>query len=440
MSSSPFDLLPVEIIQKIFLSSLPENNMTILPPKNLKKDTVQLAISQVSSRWRLIALGTFQLWDNVMLSPPNNPALRLASLWFHRARGLPITLNVQTHPSLPHDDPHIHDLCRLISSHRFKSLGGNPTNHWLLLHDKSYEESFASLDSLYLEFPIHPFQGRKSTSSDDYCLLPSLQYLHLNFKRFPVSRGRDLHMIPWPQLSTLTVHNATNFSTIIDIMRECKALVECKLLKFHADADVRVVSLATPLPHLGHLELSSKRPLLHLIKILSTFDMPNITSIHLAFTGEFLMDSCLTTDWLSRQLDAPFQQLQEITFSNPNKMLDVRMFLRRMPSLRRLALHGYVLLDHYTADEISTGKLGRHIDTISLRSCDSVGCVLDMIEKRQENAKSDKGRNLQPFIHVLLACPAAQGNKFKERAERLERQHNIRIKMEPGIVVGVGRY
>ncbi|KIL65431.1 hypothetical protein M378DRAFT_162057, partial [Amanita muscaria Koide BX008] len=100
-----------------------------------------------------------------------------------------------------------------------------------------------------------------------------------------------------------------------------------------------------------------------------------------------------------------------------------------MPSLRRLDLRGLVSLDQDTANQISTGQLGPHIDTLLFGSCRSVGRVLYMTEKRQEHAKSDEGRNLVPFIHVRFGCPVDSVDKYKERVERLERQHNVRIQM-----------
>ncbi|KIL65430.1 hypothetical protein M378DRAFT_528472 [Amanita muscaria Koide BX008] len=101
MPCSPSDLLPIEIVQKIFISCLPaENNRTFLPSKN-DDYVVQLVISQVSSIWRSIALDTLQLWDNFILSlavdndwQQAESALRLASVWLHRAGSLPITLKV----------------------------------------------------------------------------------------------------------------------------------------------------------------------------------------------------------------------------------------------------------------------------------------------------------------------------------------------------------
>ncbi|KIL65428.1 hypothetical protein M378DRAFT_24018 [Amanita muscaria Koide BX008] len=437
MTSSPSDRLPIEIVQKIFISCLPENNRTFLPPK--KDYVVQLVISQVCSIWRLIALDTLQLWDNFILSVDNDrqqaeSALRLASLWLHRAGSLPITLKVWT--DLPQHNSHIQDLYRLISSHRFKSLAGNLQLYWLPLHNSSYEGSFASLDSLYLdiseEFSVDSSQAGRSLDGDNYCQLPSLRRLHINFRCINVSWKGVLHMIAWHQLNSLTLHSVVKVSTIIEIMCECKALVECNLLLVsHPNDDF--VSRSTSLPHLRSLKLSSLLPISDLIKVLSTFNVPKLTSLELTFGGGPYIPS--GTEWLSSQLDAPFRQLQEFTFSDPHHILNVRLFLHRMPSLRKLTLHGNVSLDRDTATQISTGRLGRHIDTISFWSCRSVRRVLDMAEKRQENVKSAEGRKLAPFIHVRLACPVAWGEKYKEKIDRLERQHNVRIVLDPIMAV-----
>ncbi|KAJ7739437.1 hypothetical protein DFH07DRAFT_965722 [Mycena maculata] len=83
--------VPPEIVSEIFCHCLPPRNLI----KPLPGET-PLLLGQISRRWRTIALSTPTLWTAICLIDPHSEGIcSLLEVWLSRARGGPLSINLQ---------------------------------------------------------------------------------------------------------------------------------------------------------------------------------------------------------------------------------------------------------------------------------------------------------------------------------------------------------
>lgn len=86
-------LLPNELLALIFLSARSEPDVLSITP--FHPDEAPIVFTRVCQKWRLVALGTPQLWSTLLIPTSDNPAIAYAlEKWLDWSQELPLTLSM----------------------------------------------------------------------------------------------------------------------------------------------------------------------------------------------------------------------------------------------------------------------------------------------------------------------------------------------------------
>ena len=118
-------------------------------------------------------------------------------------------------------------------------------------------------------------------------------------------------------------------------------------------------------------------------------------------------------------------EMEKLSISWATVPLSVGALLDCMPSLRRLELATYSILDEDSMKKIANGELGPRIEALSmhLRSVNPevASSILTMIESRQDSARSETHGRISCFKQVLIGVVGmGQGYHYEELLGKLE--------------------
>lgn len=240
---APHKLLPTELLSQIFLSIYPEPSFI---PAQIP--SCPLAVSQVCSLWRSVALDTPELWANVILRLSNHTSVRaadavhVAEQWLGRSRTCGASLVVFN--QLPHDDPSKYETIfqrvfqHLIDplSHRLQVLELKAIPYATLRPFLKGPTAFPKLHSLSLILGPQTVVSNEDLDIGHGKLVmfskktsPGLKHLEISgFKPRVLTKNFDF---PWASMTRLHLPcMQLSHRRSLDILKLCRRLEDCQLL------------------------------------------------------------------------------------------------------------------------------------------------------------------------------------------------------------------
>ncbi|KAF9461652.1 hypothetical protein BDZ94DRAFT_803524 [Collybia nuda] len=257
---TPQKHVPPEILGKIFVHCL-DGEAVFIPPK--ASPSMPWLLGQICSRWRTIALEEHQLWDNVVIASCKFfPRLALEEVIRRSGESRIINLNHVPGEYFKIILPTLRRHCN-----RFQSLEIEITRPTATLLSEMC--LFDRLESL----EIHYGHALHTPNSDDpsrteFSAPPSLRKLILSSDisdHLPLNNTRINPAAPfWERLTYLEVKNNTcvPIFTMLHILGQCKALVECSLLLCDDSGSIRDESERVTVPSLQLITAQSVDPIL----------------------------------------------------------------------------------------------------------------------------------------------------------------------------------
>ncbi|KAJ7656105.1 hypothetical protein DFH06DRAFT_1132585 [Mycena polygramma] len=277
--------LPAEILGQIFIDCRDDN---LDEPWYETTDPYHAptVLTQVCSRWRLVALHTPQLWNNVPLLTDAFADGReiFVKEILDRSRHVPLSITLASPPD-------------------WSTMGDDRERRWLdLVWDSSYRLRHISLDIYSDEagsqiFPYetifpHLSSLEISITGDDE---PDIQAMLASFGSSPLLRSLTLNLqnvgtddfipatFPLPQLTDLDIDAALTTFGVRDILGQCTALETAKiheLFEWDSDDPPPPRDIFT-LSHLVQLDISFGLGV-GAADLLDAFTLPQLTSLSIA--------------------------------------------------------------------------------------------------------------------------------------------------------------
>ncbi|KAJ7177736.1 hypothetical protein C8R46DRAFT_1029339 [Mycena filopes] len=258
-------VLPVEVLSEIF---------SLLPPSGLRRSTFASTLLPlwVCSEWRSVAIGTASLWrtpPSFSLTPSffHRGGGTQAVLWLTRAKGSNIALSIKA-PLLSRGIP---DLLRLGPSPFIQpSLFAAVQSLDLLCRPSHLADFtvpvgpvFPSLKLLRFEimFLSHKGRGRGRGPEPSYLLdlfrsAPLLRDASIAAGRWDMYRRHSFAaLLPWAQLTALSMRVTLEFSAWVHIFTQCTSLETGQFTLFNEEASPPCPLGILTLAHLVSLRL-----------------------------------------------------------------------------------------------------------------------------------------------------------------------------------------
>ncbi|KAF7312954.1 hypothetical protein MKEN_00980000 [Mycena kentingensis (nom. inval.)] len=216
-----FDKLAVEIIQTVFRQTLPE-----LPTPDPSQSP--LLLTQISRRWRMVAVDTSSLWTCCVFGgptaatttrrktlPPGISHINALDLWLQRSGTRPLQYTVYSRASQPDiNEPQAVLNALLAHSNRWKAMQLTFPREVL----RSLERhSYPMLKNLRLNC----FARRFAPQGDETIAIPAAAAPRLRALSVSGLRAEQIEM-PWGQLEDLSFSGWT-LDAILDALRPCGA-------------------------------------------------------------------------------------------------------------------------------------------------------------------------------------------------------------------------
>ncbi|KAJ7687788.1 hypothetical protein B0H14DRAFT_3054786 [Mycena olivaceomarginata] len=204
-------LLPTEILVDIFIICLPVPSRLwtniIDGGHPLRPAEVPLLVAGVCRRWREVAISTPRLWLPLHIPVNRKTDLngpQVLSTWLSRSHPHPLSFTMHRLPCKADVEELIRHCER--DPHVFDEVRGRLPNLSKLCLDFEAEDPFVV---------------------ESFAVAPQLKEVHL-------IAGSGSVVLPWHQLTNLTCQYFTDIECV-NILRQCSALVECRLISFDTD-------------------------------------------------------------------------------------------------------------------------------------------------------------------------------------------------------------
>ncbi|CAA7267191.1 unnamed protein product [Cyclocybe aegerita] len=346
--------VPADILSEIFLHAV---NRPSIGSKQLPEEP--WVVSQVSRRWRLVALSTPTIWSAF---PAFRESLDKDKRYYSRlqtalGRSGAVPLNVSFYLfGIPERE--VWKMADLFTphSHRFNDLCISSNLHALQLFSSRMTGHLHALKSLALYFSHtqEPYRPPVSLPITSFLEVPSLRELTLGIWTRPQTTAQSWIALPWHQLRRLTLSCAALLpSSIISILRQTVALERCVLQYWHCD-----YTLSMEIPHFNSLSLielhigSEMRGVVE--PFLCSLTFPSLRK--LSISAHDVVDLQCLADFISRSsCSLTFLDLAWEGFSG-----DLKTLLSLVPCLTDLRIPGKEFLRIPSADRPSLPEL-RHV-------------------------------------------------------------------------------
>ncbi|KAF7298527.1 F-box domain-containing protein [Mycena indigotica] len=388
---SPMRRIPDDILQLIFLETLPEHRNTALDARE-----GPLLLASVCHHWRVLAFSTPQLWSRMHLIVPLastavNPAIEKLDLkaafvselqcWLER--GAIVPLNIDTHKYherilFVHPDEVIAPVIAENATSSYLSALLAVSNRWRNVRF-SCHLSLADIEALL-----------KLTAND----VPQLEHFELSSFSVPSGGNRDLQL---KLLSTPSLRSIAFYGLFADIPRtvQWQNLVELHLQLDHLfdDGPLSFLSQCTSLERLS-IVLPSTPTGMHPQSTFEDVVLPSLTALVLCLgphwqangiTRPNLFDDDTITALLGAMGHIKCLSIPTLALTSD----EVVAFLRMVPLLERLRLVEEPTPDdqEYAYEHHRDGRLLRHL--ILLRGSEVICPLLQHLEWTSINALSD---------------------------------------------------
>ncbi|KAF8628543.1 hypothetical protein AX15_003836 [Amanita polypyramis BW_CC] len=374
--------LSSELLGHIFTLCCPQP--LYIPRQGQIRRPPQLDISQVCSWWRQVALGTTDLWNNVVVDNTSDKCMAIVREWLSRAGNSRIAFNSHEWgvPLIP-----------FLAPFRLRSLNLNLNSEGASALQLLPENTLSGLEWLCLNIFDEGVQLRLT---DTQC--PMLRTVILS-----APRHKDI-TLPWDQLKYLSVKRVS-VEFCWDVLRQCRSLNECDILT-HYDVDTPPVYTGTPfsVPNLQTLCIPFSL-------FLEPMILPRLHSLAISnILPPWTRSNPLST------VNAPILRRLDIgQVSTTIAGFNGIELLEFIPSARSVVI-STIKLSQTDRERLSTGELGPNLQMIALLQRQNANDILTMVEKRLDHANSDS--HVMPFTVVVLVPSEYQ--KCKGRIELLK--------------------
>ncbi|KAJ7656050.1 hypothetical protein DFH06DRAFT_475407 [Mycena polygramma] len=289
--------LPVEVLGQIFIScrdsSLGEPKYQTTNPAYAPR-----VLTHVCSRWRMVALSTPRLWDNIQL--PTSAFMggeKIGQEILAHSCHVPLSLALlrpNTWIDMPSVDDYNHRRWLDVvwdCSHRLQSISLTIHQQAVALHMLPLHTAFPRLSSIDMLV--------------DYGSRPDLRTILESFQTAPLLRSLNLRstaefegglpeaIFPWSQLTNVDLTRALSIGGARHVLAQCPALASarlCCLFERDTDRSSSPRELCT-LRHLSELDISINWGT-GIAVLLDKFSMPQLSSLSLF---SFVLDPPATT-------------------------------------------------------------------------------------------------------------------------------------------------
>ncbi|KAF8628145.1 hypothetical protein AX15_004064 [Amanita polypyramis BW_CC] len=352
----------------------------------------QLNISQVCSRWRLIALDTSALWNDVqfLIIDMSDKHVAIAQEWLSRAGKSPITFcRLASVPVPP---------IELLATFRLRSLMIYIESDELPALERLPDGTLSTLEKLTLCIPSTRVRLHLAKR------LPALREVTLRIQA-PELEAWDISL-PWDQLEYLCLMDAP-IRYCWDILRQCPSLTRCEIIAVHPSGPAPLLTDAPfSIPNLQKLYVSCS-------PLLEPLVLPHLHSLTIAWItppGKRFQSTIST-------INAPVLRVLNVgrvDNRNGGGWFDGPGVLERAPSLQSIILPD-TQLSPIDIARLSTGELGPNLQSIALLKRHDADDILTMMERRLDYANSDSHHRLV----VPLTVAAFRAPKYKHLKKRI---------------------
>lgn len=384
---APYRKLPTELIREIIQFCVPQRSSF---PLEAGKNDPHLQITQVCSSWRDIAFSTPTIWEmsfdkDYLLQS----SVELAKSWLGQTSmsgfSLGIFKNSRIAPpsfSLRSDriaQPELFLLKELVisNSRQLRSLELGPTTpQWDLI----YSLPFDKLATLIIEphFQINSQLGELLSAP----VLRSVRILVYP----PIHGPIPIPILPWGQLSHLSIFGRLQLSGILPILVKCTSLKVCRL---HT-----IVSTFPPLPpmtlpHLDSLSLTLGSNLPTMFDFLVLLELPSLSSLILP---DLLSSVGETPPVLIKFFPTVAKTLRyfEVLLPTTDILVDETFITVLSPVTHLILPRGYRLSPSIVSN-IGSGAMLPNLEHLAfgLSEKDNAQSVVEMLSARSPRTSSD---------------------------------------------------
>ncbi|KAK2464372.1 hypothetical protein APHAL10511_003518 [Amanita phalloides] len=404
IASSPQEYLPDEVLRLIFVLIVEEYGpvefpfpIHVVPP--------QVVLSHVCSRWRMLAIRSFELWNNIRLETVDHSFNYYSGQplqeWRLRAGNSTVFLSLGSAMSWSATDNKVADITqKTISPFKAKMLHLNLTIGELMALSKLQDSALSDTRDLGLTLTLSNYDENFSIAHRIFTRLQSVTFWKTALP--PPDSGTEVVLVerfplPWSQLRCLTfAFPITDSIPIIAVLRQTPML---QSLNF-----IFTLYKKHPLGHLGELIMPCLRTMVlevgarDLDKVLCNFTCPVLVNFTLTSPGSWTDE---TFEIIKRQYN--MRGLLEIKFGGCH--LPISVILKGAPLLRALYVNssGDTTMDDDAITGISNGTLGRHLRRLLIKAYGIEDKIIEMVETRKRMADGliENGCNWREAITVL---------------------------------------
>ena len=244
---SPIFLMPIEILQEIFILCLPKppssRSHRLLSRQIHTTSSAPLLLCQICELWRQCAICLPDLWasldGHVFMGKPQ-PSLELAALWLARSGALPLSLGLYPQNELNYNCVSAGEVLDIYTRyiHRWSNiqfdLSGTSYNRFLT----SQQRSAPMLK--YFRMQTSVYENRENFLFGVFDDVPRLSNLSVSEIPNLSMDGVSTVSIPWSQLASLKLDHVPSVGTVLHIFQKSHDLTDCAIM---------VDSIFGPLPH-----------------------------------------------------------------------------------------------------------------------------------------------------------------------------------------------
>ncbi|KAF5374452.1 hypothetical protein D9615_009121 [Tricholomella constricta] len=319
---SPFRRLPVELIQRVFVHTLPPHN-SVMSAKE-----APMLLGRVCSSWRHMSLSTPLLWSSLHLRVPVNLRRDVSlqtrygdavAAWLSRSGDLPLSISFveggddrdgwfdYRYKERTERPSYLLNVLLGFSS-RWKHLNFKLIHRYQKTFSRLSETDTPLLETVALEVTccVESFVGPHSLS---FLGTPSLKSLSIDHSELSTPSALPVR---WENLTKIHFAQNTRLKEAMIILRKCSRLVACALaLEFDGLVPNGVLEHAVYLPYLETLRVIAV-PDLNLLasdpvtysenaaRFLEAIHSPKLRHLHFS-TGDRVLSHTVITSFLERQ-------------------------------------------------------------------------------------------------------------------------------------------
>ncbi|KAK7053540.1 hypothetical protein R3P38DRAFT_1460895 [Favolaschia claudopus] len=416
---APHKMLPDDILTEIFSNCVPQ---AAVIHHLLGSGDFRLVLCQICSRWRRIAMGSYNLWSCVMIdfdARDVSRALEILPLWLERANGATLYMEV----SAQEYDQRVLDL---LSRYAHQC-------HTLVLEQFTVDSAFFELSAIDLSrledlqlvavYRYLSYEGDTPTlprvSAPVLGDTPSLR--SVTFESFGFFWTPELLSLPWHQLTSLIFYCTFPTSAqYYSILQYCENVTRSRL-------DVFPIGRATQIP-LSDFQISM--PSLRFLE-LNTNALANAARFLHSVTLDCLveLEVTISDDYIKTIFAVrTFPALQRLTLGGPvsGSQSDLEAWLRACPAAKDVLVPNY-RMEQQIVDQIADGELLPCLQRLVFTDT-APGCLISALEKRQRSQQ-----------YSTIVETGITGNMANYELEGNEKMRVARLRMV-GVFVACVQY